>query len=125
MAKTRTAVITVDKHGHRILDKEYRNVRICARLGRVSQRKAERRLRAEIHRVDTDLERKTYLRPSFADCATRYLAESRFKRSAKVIKWHVELLNSHVGQLEIDRVHDGTLAPFIADRLVANVSATT
>lgn len=80
---------------------------------------------AEIHRIDAGLERKPYSRPRFADCSARYLAESRFRRSIKVIEWHVRLLNSFVGHLEIDRVHDGTLAPFVADRLAAGVSATT
>lgn len=52
MPKTRTPGIAVANDGQRILDKEYRGVRICARLGRVSQRKAERWLRAEISRID-------------------------------------------------------------------------
>lgn len=125
MAKTRTPGITVAADGQRILDKAHRGVRIVARLGCISQRKAERWLRAEIHRIEGDLERKAYLRPRFMDCSARYLSESRFKRSAKVIEWHVELLNSHIGQLEIDRVHDGTVAPFVAARLAAGVSATT
>lgn len=125
MPKTRTPGITVTVDGQRILDKEYRGVRICVRLRRVSQREAEERLRTETDRVKHELERKAYSRPRFLDCAARYLAESRFKRSAKVIEWHVRLLNAHVGHLEIDRVHDGTLEPFVADRLAANVSATT
>lgn len=125
MAKTRTPGITVAADGQRMLDKTHRGVRIVARLGSISQRKAERWLRAEIHRIDVGLERNIYPRVRFADCSARYLAESRFKRSAKVIEWHVELLDAHVGQLEIDRVHDGTLGPFIAARLAAGVSATT
>lgn len=125
MAKTRTPGITVAADGRRMLDKMYRGVRIVARVGSISQCKAERWLRAEIHRIDVSLERNTYSRVRFADCSARYLAESRFKRSAKVIEWHVELLNAHIGQLEIDRVHDGTLAPFVAARLAAGVSTTT
>jgi hypothetical protein len=42
MAKTRMPGITVAADGQRMLDKAYRGVRIVARLGRVSQRKAER-----------------------------------------------------------------------------------
>jgi integrase len=123
--RTRTPGITIDADGRRLIDKERRGIRICARLGRVSQREAEERLRAEIERTDAESQHNIHTRPRLLDCTARYLAESRFKRSAKVIEWHVRLLNAHVGHLEIDRIHDGTLAPFVADRLAAKVSATT
>jgi integrase len=123
--QTRTPGITVDAAGRRLIDKEHRGIRVCARLGRVSQGDAEERLRTEMALVDEEIQRNAHRRPRFLDCATRYLAESRFKRSARVIDWHVRLLNAHIGQLAIDCVHDGTLAVFVADRLAAKVSATT
>lgn len=125
MSKTRTPGITLQDDGQRIIDKEYRGVRICARLGRVSQLEAEQRLRTEIDRTERELQRKANMRPRFLDCATRYLAESQFKRSAKDIERHVRLLNVYLGNLDIDLVHDGTIAPFIADRVAEKVSATT
>jgi CheY-like chemotaxis protein len=42
-----------------------------------------------------------------------------------VTAWHIRLLTSHIGQLDIQRVHDGTFAPFIAERLASGVTATT
>lgn len=90
----------------------------------MSQLDAERRLHAEIERTERELRREANLRPRFLDCATRYLAESRFRRSAKDIERHVRLLNSYIGELDIDLVHDETIAPFVVSRL-AKVSATT
>jgi integrase len=123
MPKTRTPGITVYADGQRILDKEYRGVRIYARLGHVSQLEAEQSLREAIERTERELQHKAC--PRFLDCAVRYLAESRFKRSAKDIERHIRLLIAYLGDLEIDRVHDGTIAPFVADRLAEGVSATT
>ena len=125
MARTRTAGITVDRDGWRTIDKAYHSMRIFARLGRVSQQQAERCLRAKIHQAEDALQRNARLRPRFCDAATRYLVESRNKRSFDVISWHVRLLNAHIGQLDLAQVHDGTLAPFVKDRLAAGVSATT
>ena len=48
MASTRTPGITIDPDGRRIIDKEYRGVRICIRLGAITQEQAEQCLRAEI-----------------------------------------------------------------------------
>jgi hypothetical protein len=41
MASTRTPGITIDPDGRRIIDKEYRGVRICIRLGAITQEQAE------------------------------------------------------------------------------------
>ena len=48
MAATRTQGITVDTNGNFTIDKEHHGVRICLRLGPLSQRDAEQRLDAEI-----------------------------------------------------------------------------
>jgi hypothetical protein len=117
MAATRTQGITVDK--------EHRGVRICLRLGPLGQRDAEQRLDAEIARVESELEHKAASHPRFADCAARYLAESQHKRSVSVVAWHIRLLYPYLGNLEVNRVHDRTLEPFIAGRMAAGVTATT
>lgn len=88
MARTRTAGITIDGKGCRTLNKEHLATRIFVRLGDVSQEAAEERLRDEIQRVDLEHEHQALARPLFADCATRYLFESRKKRSAAIIAWH-------------------------------------
>ncbi len=40
-------------------------------------------------RVECDVARKAHARPTFTDCAARYIEQSRGKRSVDVIKWHV------------------------------------
>src|ERR1700694_575272 len=125
MAATRTQGITVDTNGNFTIDKEHRGVRICLRLGRRSQEDAEHRLDAEITRVESELEHKAASRPRFANCAARYLAESQHKRSVSLVAWHIRLLLPYLGNLEVNRVHDRTLEPFIADRFATGVTATT
>jgi len=60
-------------------------------------------------RIEYERERKAYARPTFADCAARYVAHSRAKRSIDVIKWHVQLLARYIGYLEPPQIHDATL----------------
>jgi integrase len=125
MAKTRTPGITVPADGRLFIDKRYLGVRIGVRVGAISQEQAEERLPVEMARVEYQRERKAHARPTFADCAARYLAQSRDKRSVDVIKWHVQLLGCHIGTLEPQQVHDATLEPFIMNRLEHGASATT
>ena len=125
MAKTRTPSITILADGRRFIDKRYLGVRIGVRVGSVTQEQAEERLQNEIARVQCDVPRKAHARPTFTDCAARYVEQSRGKRGIDIIKWHVALLQSHIGDLEPQQVHDQTLEPFIKARLTAGASATT
>ena len=122
MATTRTPGITVLADGQRFIDKRYLVVRIGLRIGAVTQEQAEERLEVEIARVQGDLARKSHARPTFTDCAARYLAQSRGKRSVDVIKWHVTLLQSYIGDLEPQQIHDQALEPLRA-RLADGASA--
>ncbi len=125
MATTRTPGITVLADGRRFIDKRYLGVRIGVRIRAVTQEHAEERLQIEIARVQCDLARKAHARPTFTDCAARYVAQSRSKRSIDVIKWHVTLLQSYIGDLEPQQVHDQTLEPFVDARLAGGASPTT
>ncbi len=125
MATTRTPGITVLADGRRFIDKRYLGVRIGLRVGAITQEQAEERLRVEMARIEYERERKAHARPTFADCAARYVAQSRSKRSIDVIKWHVELLARYIGNLEPRQVHDATLERFIKDRVSHGASATT
>ena len=125
MATTRTPGITVLADGRRFIDKRYLGVRIGLRVGAVTQEQAEERLRTELARVQCDVARKAHARPTFMDCAARYIEQSQGKRSIDIIKWHVSLLRSYIGNLEPQQVHDQTLEPFIQARLAAGASATT
>jgi integrase len=125
MATTRTPGITVLADSCRFIDKRYLGIRIGLRVGAVSQEQAEERLRTEMARVESDFARKAHARPTFTDCAARYIEQSRAKRSIDVIKWHVALLQSQIADLEPRQVHDQTLQPFVSARLAAGASATT
>ena len=70
------AGITVDNNGRRTIDKKHRRIRIFVRLSSVSQNHAEQRLRAEITRVELELQRKIDAH-RFVDCATRYLVSPK------------------------------------------------
>lgn len=82
-------------------------------------------LRNEIARLHEEIDRRAHARPLFRHCATRYLSESKNKRSASDIAWHVRLLLHHFGDMEPDRIHDGTLQAFIEIRLSEGASPTT
>lgn len=125
MTETRTRGITVSQDGRRTIDKEHHGVRLFLRLGKVTQAQAERRLRTENVAVDAERDRRAHPRPLFSDCAARYLAESQHKRNIDVIRWHVALLLKHFAHVEPHRIHDGTLAPFVAQRLAEGVAAST
>ena len=125
MATTRTPGITVLADGRRFIDKRYLGVRIGLRIGAVTQDQAENRLQTELARVQYEFARKAHARPTFTDCAARYVAQSRGKRSSDVINWHVTLLQPYLGDLEPKQVHDQTLEPFVAARLADGASATT
>jgi integrase len=125
MASTRTAGITTDREGRITINKEYHGERIFKRLGRVCQEHAEHRLLQELERLQWEAERRTHAVALFSDCANRFLVESKYKRSRDTIAWHVAILLSYVGNLEVRRVHDDTLRPFVDARIQEGVSATT
>lgn len=125
MATTRTAGITMDGNGRRTINKEFRGVRVFFRLGAVDQEHAERRLAQELDRLEWEVERRTHARPLFSDCANRFLAESKYKRTKDTIAWHVAMLLRYVGDLDIRKVHDDTLRPFIDARLAEGKSPIT
>lgn len=125
MARTRTPGITVDRKGFLTINKEHRGERVFARLRLVCQEQAERRLAQEMERLDWERERRAHARPLFSDCAKRFLLESKYKRTKANIAWHVRLLSRYVGELEVRKVHDETLRPFIETRLADGVSAAT
>lgn len=116
MGRTRTRGITLESDGSRTVNKVRRGRRIFVRLGKVSQEEAERWLAGETARLDLEEHRRRNARPLFADCAARYLLESKEKRSAEVIAWHIKLLLPYIGALDIHQVHDETLEPFKAAR---------
>lgn len=125
MAKTRTSGIILNKDGTRIINKIYKGESIYRRLGKVSQEEAEQRLKQEIAMQDSAKQRGRDYRPVFADGAGRYLTESKAKRSAELLAWHVSLLLPFIGTLQLDHIHDATLEQFKESRRLDGVSPTT
>lgn len=125
MATTRTRGISLEKDGSRTINKVVKGDRIFIRLGKVSQDEAERHLAEEIRQQQTNQHRRANHRPLFADCAARYLTESKHKRSVEVLAWHVQLLLPFIGAMEISHVHDATLEEFKESRHLDGVSPTT
>lgn len=80
---------------------------------------------AQVDRVEALLQHNANRRATFADCAARYLADAKDKRSIEATAWHIRLLIPYVGSLNIHRIHDGTLQSFISDRLASGVTAVT
>jgi integrase len=125
MTITRTAGILQYADGKRMIDKEYRGVRLFRRLGHVTQEQAEQRLEREIERLTLESDRKAHARPLFRHCAARYLGECKHKRSVESIAWHVRLLLRHFADVAPERIHDMTLRPFIDERLRGGAGAIT
>jgi integrase len=124
-ATTRTPGITVGADGRYFVDKRYRVIRIATRTGAITHEHAVQRLHAQMREVDIELARRAHPRPMFADCAARYLSQSREKRSFEAIQVHVRALLPHIGHLEPHQVHDETPAPFVSQRIASCVTAIT
>jgi hypothetical protein len=103
MPSTRTPGITVDVYGHRTINKKYRSERIFIRLGPVAQDDAERRLLAQIDRLELEIERRKHVRPLYPPTARRGPSESKYKRTASDIAWHAQMLLRCVGDLELSQ----------------------
>lgn len=125
MATTRTRGISLEADGSRTINKVHRGTRIFIRLGKVSQDEAELRLAEEIRKLQYEQRCRTNARPVFADCAARYLIESKHKRTAELLAYHITLLLPYIGTLDISHVHDATLEEFKEARRLEGVSATT
>src|SRR6266850_4661711 len=124
MATTRTPGITIGSDGRRLLDKRYRGIRIGMRVGYHPRSKpsngCKRNSRESILRLLGRLARARCSRT-----APHAIWRSRTIRTASTIRVHGGFLMRHLGSLEPQHIHDATLAPFIAERQAAGVSATS
>lgn len=125
--RTRTKGIQAAKDGCKVVNKQYRGVRIFVRLGCINQEEAETWLRQEQGRIDAECERGT--RHDFCDAAERYLMECQRRgvRTVETIAYHIKLVVPYLGKKPLESIHTGTLAQFIADRCAgdAGISPTT
>lgn len=114
--RTRTKGIQSDKSG-KVVNKQYRGVRIFQRLGPVSQDEAEAWLRAEQDRIDVESQQGP--QRLFCDAASKYLIECQQKkvRTIEMIAYHVQLLLPHIGNMELRVIHSGSFDEFREIRL--------
>jgi integrase len=107
------------------IDKQYRGVRICESTGTSSLSKAEEHVAKRMNDIrEAQLHG---LRPqrTFRAAATRYLEENASRKSIADFAVQLRLLDPFIGELDLKKVHMGTLQEFIAKRRAAEVKTKT
>lgn len=106
------------------IDKEYRGRRICRSTRSSSLLVAEQALRDILTDIDRQL---ADGRPTttWRQVATKYLVQFQSKASIKAESYHLEDLDTFLGDLAIQEVHDNTLEPFIAHRRAQGIRTST
>lgn len=130
MGRSRTAGITVDAGGNRIICKTVSGIQLFARLGAVSQEQAEAELARLVREAQENVERGRRTRRTFGQACVHYLSldEIKAKRSVDTDAYHIALLEPYLGDLELSAIHDDApkLKEFKKHRLdVDEVSMTT
>lgn len=98
------------------IDKQINGHRICESCGTSDRQEAEKYL---IHKLEEIRKSQVYgIRPKriFRDAAIKYLLENQHKRSIGTDAILLKLLDSFIGDLTIEKVHMGTLRPFILEQ---------
>lgn len=95
------------------IDKVVEGQRICESTGTSDREEAEAILAQRVSEI-----RKAKLfgirqKRTFREAATRYLIENEHKASIVTDAFHLKSLDPFIGDIAIDLIHDGTLAPFI------------
>lgn len=107
------------------IEKTVQGVRLFESTGESDLRKAEQYLAKRIEEIRQEKVYGVRKKRSFSEAAARYLLEYEHKRS---IVRDAECLNAvmpYIGELELDRVHTGTLDRFVAERKARGISAGT
>ena len=107
------------------IDKRIGGRRICQSCGTSDLEEAERYL---ARLIEQTRQAQVYgVRPSrtFEHAAAKFVLENQYKRSIKDDIGRLKLLMPWIGQEKLDRLHRGTLDPWIAHRRKEGVSAGT
>ena len=125
MGRSKTAGISTDRHGNKVINKQIDGRTLFKRLGNVTQECAEAELArlCEEHRQARD--RGIRPRRTFAAAAERYLLENGHLSSIESAAYHISDLLPFIGSTPLNQIHDGTLAPFIKARRASGVTDTT
>jgi len=108
MGRSRTAGITVDAKGNRVICKTVSGIQLFARLGAVSQEQAEGELARLVRETKEKIERGRCTRRTFGQACVHYLSldEIKAKRSVDTDAYHIALLEPYLGDLELSAIHD-------------------
>ncbi len=103
------------------IEKQINGVQIFESTGTQSLKEAQAHLAKRIEEIR--LARVFGVRPrrNWRDAATKYLEEHQHKASIADYAMHLQQLDSYIGNLRLDRVHDGTLLAFIQARQAAGI----
>ena len=119
MGRSRTAGITVDGDGNRIINKQVRGAQIYARLGQVSQDEAERALGLRVAEIERENRRRASNRHAFREAAVKYLEQKKSDGKGTLANdaTHLMMLAPWLGDMELENICDQTLRPFVEWRL--------
>lgn len=108
MGRSRTAGISTDARGNKIICKTVDSVQIYARLGAVTQEHAEAELARLVKATKEEIERGRSTRRTFGQACIRYLSDPavQSKRSVDTDAYHIALLEPHLGDAELSQVYD-------------------
>jgi integrase len=124
MSKQKRTPGLIKRGGIWHVDKKIRGHRLCESTGTGDREEAERYL---ARRIDEIRQAEVYgVRPkrTFRQAATKHLNECRKASLADDAKW-LKGLDRFIGDLPLDAVHMGALAPFIASRRADGVKTRT
>ncbi len=120
MGRTRTPGLRC-RHGIWHIEKQINGVQIFESTGTQSLKEAQAQLAKRIEEIR--LARVFGVRPrrNWRDAATKYLEEHQHKASIADYAMHLQQLDPYIGNLRLDRVHDGSLRVFIQARQAAGI----
>jgi integrase len=108
------------------IDKRVRGYgRLCESTGTGDQEEAERYLRLRLTEIREAVVHGVRSQRLFREAATKYLLENQHMPSIGDCAMHMKQLDPFIGDLTLDRVHDGTLKSFVTARKQQGVSNRT
>lgn len=114
----------VERNGTWHIDKVIHGRRFCESTGTRDQAEAEQILALKMETVRQHIVYGVRPPRTFREAATKYLNETT-KRSLARDAQDLKTLDPFIGELRLNQVHMGTLAPFIAARRKAGVKSAT
>ncbi len=104
------------RSGFWYIDKQVGGIRLSESTGSSELEEAERYL---AHRIEGIRQATVYgvrTKRTFREAATKYLLENQHKSSIGDDAMHLKHLDSFIGNLHLEQIHNGTLQPFILAR---------